>query len=447
MKYLLVGLCVYLCFFSAAVNAVINLDDDAPALVYASENLGNTKTGLEVSASSDQLNIATKFGFSPTGNGFYVRYDWSNARFNATVSIANSVDFSSSLVSGGNQGDQFALFLINGNATVSQDTVIQLVLDSVEVANVDRQISMTYTLYENATDAVNKVSAIVSKQQQVLRFQAGLINEYVTGHEVYADILTGFTQFEDSFRSPSTFTLGDSARELASIGKFTPLVSAGNLLNISSSNPISSFAELLVGQDVATLTASISGNFEQSKVFLSQDDNCATEGVVLTNTDVALQSLIDYPVLCARILTNQIIQPSRYLLDIGLGLSPQILGEIEYNSARIDLPYMTTFSEYRQRLFIVNHTESPIRYYTTVTTELGETIVTLSDRATGTLEPQKTFKINTSDLFSLDAGTVTRASARIYVDARKTDVSAAIQILSVGSSQPPLTNVLEVKER
>ncbi|MBD1389796.1 hypothetical protein IC617_10190 [Neiella sp. HB171785] len=164
--------------------------------------------------------------------------------------------------------------------------------------------------------------------------------------------------------------------------------------------------------------------------------------------NVSVDTLLAYPVLCVELDgETTVIKRSRYVLDLNLGLEPQVLGVIQYDAAFVNIPHLTNFSKYRQRIFMVNNSGFDIPYTTTFIAEeavKGYYEPRLAD--SGVIPAGQTVKITSDELLSIADGVPTRISARMYFDAKLDDVSAAVQIFSVDSTEPPVTNIIELKK-
>jgi hypothetical protein len=222
----------------------------------------------------------------------------------------------------------------------------------------------------------------------------------------------------------------------------------------SSTEVITDFRDLLPEYDTSSELAFIEGDFSTARYFLNEDDDCAGTSLDIAEFSdehliyISLDDLVNYPVFCIEAESSDIaIRRSEYSLNLGLGGETKLIGEVLYDAATIDLPYITDFSEYRQRIIFVNHAGYDVSYFTEFSVE--ESVsghYSSGELASGVIPAGTTLIIKSNEFVNIESGVNTRVSARVLVDARPSDISAAIQILSIGNNWPPQTNVLQVFE-
>jgi hypothetical protein len=320
--------------------------------------------------------------------------------------------------------------------------------------NTNDPLAIKYTLYDTADAAVNGLGFLYQKTVSLAEMIRAAGEDYVHSFEHSVGFTQSFLRFNPSFRSPNTFQLGDSTEVLASVGKvlFDQLIIEDALLP-STSVLITDYRQLIPTTDTALNSVRISGDFSSVRAFLNADDDCAgaeidlieysNESEVLTNID----TLVTHPVFCLAVTSNKIkIKRAEYFMDIDKELGEKLFGSIRYDGAAIDLPYVSNFHLYKQKVFLVNMAGYPVKYLTIFTAETAvQGQYTPGIFAEGEIPADSTIKINVSDLVSI-TGATQRISARILLDATPKDISAAVQTIAVGSSSPPSTNILEIQE-
>jgi len=215
---------------------------------------------------------------------------------------------------------------------------------------------------------------------------------------------------------------------------------------------ITVFSDLLPSMNTAARTATIKGDFSSVRAFLNQQDDCAGASYALaeysqTNiVQVSIDELIDYPVFCLAAESKSLaIKRAAYYLDLGFGLAASLLGEVVYDTAAVDLPYITNYANYRQRIILINHAGYDVAYTTQfVAEEVVMGNFQANSKATGIIPAGSTLKLNSDELVTIDPNVPSRVSARIFIDAKPQDVAAAVQILALDSNLPPQTNTLNV---
>lgn len=449
----------YISFISSAT--VFDLEQSTP-LQYASESIVaadyNSDGYLIISSASDTLNISFKAGFGLSAGFRYARIDVINGAFNSSFPVsglAASGDYSSLLVTGGSAGDNYAVIELSASPAVGQDTVLTLEADSFSWFEISDPLEIRYALYDTATAAVNKLEFLYSVEGSLAKVVASLGENFTHSFTHTAGFSQDFLRFNSTFRPPATFALGDATATLASVGKvlFSQLVT-DNVLMPSTSNQINDFRSLIPTSNSALDNVNITGDFSAVNAFLNADDDCVGASFALASysdestVKVSIDNLLAFPVFCLTADSNTVLlNRSIFEIDLALGFKTSILGELTYDAASIDLPYITSYPVYRQRIFLVNHTGYDVAYITRFIAE-SEVIghYTEGVAASGVIPAGSTLIIRGDDIVSIDAGVPSRISARIFVDAKPADISAAFQILSTDSVEPPMTTVLKVSQ-
>jgi hypothetical protein len=93
-----------------------------------------------------------------------------------------------------------------------------------------------------------------------------------------------------------------------------------------------------------------------------------------------------------------------------------------HNGTTVQLPYLTTFADYNQRLVIVNRGTSDATYSVTFTSEATAT-ATAGTAATGTVAAGTTSSIKVSDIVTMTG--LTRTAATIVIVAPTANLSVA----------------------
>jgi len=462
MIYLRVIFFIPLCFSSHyLLSAPLILEQKQP-LLYAVEVIENQKLGangaLTIDASADELNLSFNAGFGISSSERYIRLDLLNGRFNQNFpasGIKVDADYNSTLVVGGRNTDTY--MIVEVKASVAQGAETSFILESNSFIWLDyrQALSVQYTYYASAAAAVNSGDFLYQITAPVAQSMQTIGTSFTRSFSHTIELSQDFKKFKTTYRNPSSFSLGDANADLASLGKvqFDSLITQP-VRHPSTSALITVFSDLLPTINTAAKTATINGDFSTLKAFLNTQDDCLGTSHELAEfrqqkwINVSINELMTYPVFCVAAESKTLsINRSSYYLDLGIGLETSLLGELIYDAAAVDLPYVTNFSDYRQRIILVNHAGYDVKYTTRFMSELevaGE--YTLGDYASGIIPAGATLKLNAEDLVNINKGVPSRVSARIYIDASSKDIAAAVQILSLGSNLPPITNVLQVIE-
>jgi hypothetical protein len=447
---------------SPAFSASFNLENDE-TLLYAQEALNaddlNSSGQLIINSASDDLNITFRAGFGVSASRKYIRIDLVNGVFNNTfpvTGVANDAAYTTTLILGGGEGDSFIIVEVSAVTPTGPDIEFTLETDSFIFENNSESLDVQYTLYDKASAAIYDGVFIYRSSAVMAKVVNAIGNSYTRSFTHSVGFNQDFLRFNPTFRSPSVFSLGDATEDLASLGKVQfDKIMLDDVRLASTSVVISNFADLFPNFDTAAATANIQGDFSSITMFLNKLDDCSGDSVALVeyssekNISTSIDNLITYPVLCVSAESEDVsINRSSYQLDLGIGIDSSLIGELVYDAASIDLPYITNFEEYRQQIILVNHAGYDVAYSSRFVAEedVGDNFV-LGTAAEGIIPANSTLQFTTEDLVTIDSGVPSRLSARIFIDAKPSDISAAIQILSLGSDTPPQTNVLQVLAR
>jgi len=451
---------LYFCSCQHSFAAAFDLNN-SDVLQYATESVlpaDYEEDGqLVIANGSDTLNLIFKAGFGLSNDFRYARLDVINGAFNSSFvasGFATSGTFDSFLVSGGSIGDSYLVVEVSAGSAAGPDTLFTLESNSFLWNNTSEPLEIKYTLYDTADAAVNGLSFLYQKKVKLAKMIKAAGEDYVHSFEHSVGFSQSFLRFNPSFRSPNTFQLGDSTESLASTGKvlFDQLI-VDDVLLPSTSVAITDYRQLIPTNDTANDNVRISGDFSSVRAFLNADDNCAGAEIDLIEFSsekevfTSIDNLVTHPVFCLEVTSNNIkVKRADYFIDLGTQLNEKLLGGIRYDGAAIDLPYLSNFQLYKQKIFLVNMAGYPVKYLTLFTAETAvQNQYTPGMLAEGEIPADSTLKISVSDLVSI-SGLTQRISARILLDAAPNDIAAAVQTVAVGSSSPPNTNVLKIQK-
>jgi len=439
---------------STSAFAAQDLDATAPAAAgnaIATQSL--ITTGKVTVSATDHFVItdgaATDFPVTSTvGLGLaadtpiYVRYDLTNAVFNTAVTAANiAVDDSSgagnaveTLSQGGTQGSSFVVY----GATPSAGNSIQIASDVV-FSPVDLAITgvagatISASLYLDINDAVNSTNS----------FKTLTMANYVQtvdGLVVTSTQNTPTAEVEDDFKK---FVATDSGVVSALIAETGSVVVTATPAIAEDDGSALALADMITE---ATSAVVITGDFSSGTWGIDTGaGNCAgtlTAGVLntgKTTLTTTLAALNAEETLC-NVQTGAVVVPeSPYSASVTYTpvanaafpatTASAELGEVDHNGTTVQIPYLTTFSGYNQRLVVVNRGANDVSYSISFTAEDGVTAVA-GTAANGTLGANSTSIINASDIVTLTgktrtAATLTVVSPQASIDVATTQVNLA----------------------
>ena len=113
-------------------------------------------------------------------------------------------------------------------------------------------------------------------------------------------------------------------------------------------------------------------------------------------------------------LTNAAVEPAD-LDETGLGV-------IRRDGTRVQIPYLTTYAGYTQRVVIVNRNRGAVSYTFSFVSEDG-TVATAGDAATGSVPANSTMVLKTTDIVSLAGKTRTAATLDVVAPNGSVDIA------------------------
>jgi len=161
------------------------------------------------------------------------------------------------------------------------------------------------------------------------------------------------------------------------------------------------------------------------------------------------------PLVVENAATLDIIQKGDYNVDLegvkfkvsGAGLPSDaekesfsgLIGSITYNTKSVEIPYVTTYSDYNQRIYLTNNGGQDANYVTTFISEDGVT-ATGGDKAIGVIPAGEMITIKAKELVTIVGGT--RTNATIEIEGQNIDAVSQTVNKSDGSTD---TLVIEVR--
>lgn len=420
---------------SMNVNAAQDLNDPATvAQVVASEfvTAGAVVVVTNGSGTDSDYDIQSEVGFSiADGTSKYVRIELTNAVFQTAVT---AVEFTSSnlnagfaISQGGALDDNFVVVEVSAVGGDIQQS------DTITMAAADFEISQTatataqYSLHDSAVDAVNGANALDTASGEVVKVASITSGDFVVAGDSIATVASGFTDFDPANSDAISATVGqvgslDTSEYLSGAG-FKPdgtAVVAADLIT--------------AGQNVT-----VSGDFSFGTWKLGALANCggdAADVALTANADedgadpeaIANVNLVKY--LCVTVNGTEVVNKGSYTISLDTDELTNTIGTLSYDTTSIEVPYLTTFSSYNQRVYMTNSSSSDASYSITFISEDGVT-ATAGTGATGTIPAGEMISIKATDIVTLTGKT--RTAATIEVEAEDSAITAATQSVNLSN--------------
>lgn len=442
-------------FISTPAFAAIDLTADTGALAYAKEALLTTDeigtTGFyAVSDAGTDLNVTTELGFGVSAaTQRFVRFDLTNAVFTADLTdldldVGTVADIE--IAQGGEEGGSYVIFAITTDVNYTQAEVVTLALTSLGI-KANAPVGVTYSLYETGAGAAAGGSGdrLATSSFTSAITVGNALTVAFTQEDATAEVETSFLEFT-SANGPLTANLG------------TVEVDVDTDFLAVDSDPVT-LADVLVDTD-STVTPA--GNFtfgvDGGAVFyFDADAACDSQDFPVLDGDneVVDQALSDVngAALCVTVTGDEAdaysIPESTYTAALDfepvadavypVTTASGSFGTIDRNGTVVQVPYMTIYEEYNQRLVLVNRGSSAAAYSLSFTEEAGVT-ATGKAAASGTLAPNETKIIKAVDLVSIVGSTRTAATITIVAPESDIDVATTTVDLTDGVTDTVVLN-------
>ncbi len=442
----ILGVAIAAALASQGAFAVVDITGQTGAVNYAKEAITTVTSGfVDVSSTTNQLDINVEAGFGVVAtNHVYVRFNLIGAKFkdqvvagDLTGVTANTVD-TVSVSQGGTAGSNYVIFDITaGSAGLDQANVLQLALDTLKLDVAASGASVYYTLF-NLADASLAVAAtgttttgsLASGHYTFATISNALSTEFGKTNNV-ADVASDFTTF-----------LGNSTSEVVGSVKF----------NLDTTSLLVDGTAVSALSEVATDDSDvvIGGNLGFGDLDL---DGCAIDadsGSLLDGGDCVLSDFSENVAYDVSISVDgeTTINPGTYTAAVDYVKVGQYeptdangdLGTITRNGTSIQVPYLTTFTDYNQRVVLVNRSAKAAPYKFAFTTEAGVTAAN-GTKYSGSIPANSTLVLKAADVVTLTGGS--RTAATITVTAQEANIDAATTTVNLSDKSTDTVNLID----
>jgi hypothetical protein len=439
---------------STGAFAQIDLDDAAETgVLFADEAKGTVDgNGRYPLAANAVLNITGEaLVGTPVSSTRYVRYALTNAVFDGIPTISQatlvadgsgagaavtSAAATASIIGGGASQDAYVAFQLNTGA--AQQIVAAGVATLTIVTGLDispaAPATVTYSVHNNAGEAVSGASPILSSTAPYVTIQAAYANG-MAACDAVATVASGFTTFA-ARAAALTCPIEAADGNILVIGSYTAAttVTAGH---VAADGLAAVLADITAATQVLTLTGNVTnGVFSANTandcaggttVAMTKAADNLSASTAATNTLVNLWFCLDASALAAAETVNKGTYSIQAMTDQSAAVA---IGTITYDTTTVEAPYITTYEGYNQRIFIDNRGGTAAYYSTTFTTEDGVTAVA-GTAGTGTVPANTIATVRILDLVTFTGGT--RGAATIEIEATDGNIWVTTQIVDLGT--------------
>jgi len=430
---------------SQAAFAALDLDSDATALTYAKEAITSVSSGYTtVAAAGTELDVKAAVGSGVSaGNQIYVRFDLTNAKFATAVvaadlTVAGPTNAPSVQVqSGGAADSSYVIFQITADADpvdgiIDQADVLTLALADLKISTT-AGVTVKYAAYDTPASAVNQVAAnkLADASFANAITVANVLDATFTADNAVADVADDFTTFVTDGTSTTIGTVAFGLTNSAALlTDGTVVTTLDELIDDAASNVVLS-GDLSFGQwDIDGLaideeTGALESNDLSDLGFGTYDVNVTVDGETTINPG-SYSLATDYTAI-----TNSVY---------GVANESGDLGSITRNGTSVQVPYLTTFTDYNQRVVLVNRSAKAAPYSFAFTTESGVTAAA-GVKATGSIPANSTLVLKAADVVTLTGGS--RTAATITVTAQEANIDAATTTVNLSDKSTDTVNLID----
>ena len=394
------------------------------------------------------------------GRQVFIRFDLENSVFfNLSPTghlIATPPQKNLAAEAGGDDGQTWIVLSAPANSTFPDHHWVQFNL--FMAVRPDKSAKIIYSTYLNLSDALQRRSPIVTKTKTAVIPERSLTDE-VTPRVLTATVTSDFTQLATA----GTNTIGTLAINLNSGVRWETHYSALSSERFSRLRRVGDFGDFARAGNVAAGTGSLitfRGDFSVGTFYANNAAAASCGSTPLTTR--ANNAVIDKVTIAAAEGVSSLcidvpeantaeIPEGEYTVEVdyeGLAnaafppedIAETPIGRIRRDGTRVQIPFLTTYSGYRQRVVIVNRNTKPVSYAFKFIAEDGVT-ATPGEVAAGTLPAQDRVVLRTTDIVTLEGGK-TRTAATLDVVAANGTVDVATTTMNM-ADQGTDTVVLE----
>ncbi len=383
------------------------------------------------------------------GRQVFVRYDLTNMRFWGAVTTtgsggvaipdANGAATGSiaaadiTVEAGGARGNDFVIVSWPEDAVIASDAVVVAMFHNNMALRAGAPGSISQSTYLTLSNAIAGNQSLATKSKTVATMAQSL-GTSVTPRVVTATVASSFNQLAGSGAN----TIGSLSVRVGPV--------AGTHLHATTGAAVNTLAQVATAGNVAAGTGSLvtfSGDFSVGAFSANTASPAACGATALATRNaqrevlesVSIPAAVGTTSFCIGVAANNTtaIPSGSYTVAVDYAgisnaafppadIAAQTIGRIRRDGTQVQIPYLTTFSGYTQRVVIVNRNRTPVTYAFTFTPEDGTTAAE-GAMATGTVGAMETVSIRAGDIVTLTGRTRTAATLDVVATSGSVDVA------------------------
>ena len=388
-----------------------------------------------------------------SGRQIFARLDFENMVFLREsgspvrgILSAGADFFTHTIEAGGTNGDAYAVLSLPPNTAYTAGAVGVLSAFYIHAGiRPDAPGAITYTEYINVGDALQGRNPLHTQKRTVV-FPVRSLKDDVYPGVATATVASNFTQLaaagenaigtlsiavgddRDGYthHGPTSYRIGgggpwyitdvDDLTDIAQPGN--PSTGRGSLITFRGDFSVGSFyANTAAAASCGTVPLTTRAN----NAVLDEVSFAAAEGVTSLCVAVPANNTAEIPEGEYTVEVDYEGLPNRAYPPIDMAETS--IGRIRRDGTRVQIPFLTTYAGYRQRVVIVNRNAKPVAYTFKFVAEDGVT-ATPGDMAVGTVPAKSRVLLRATDIVSLEGGK-TRTAATLDVVAGSGTVDVA----------------------
>ncbi|MBO7004632.1 MAG: hypothetical protein JJ854_02125 [Pseudomonadales bacterium] len=329
---------------------------------------------------------------------------------------------------GGSAGDDFVIFEVTAGTTgVPLNTQVTF----TPAVAVSGSAGVAMNVYETLVQANETRNELASASGTFVVAALGLSTTATPANQV-AEVASDFTLFATlGGGTTDDGTLGSINWDLATAAEAAEPTTGGALVTGDIINAATSTVTLLGDTsfgdwylDDTACTGKATGEIDLVE---------AADGLSAAPATAGVAGLKAAHIVCVEMDGDEVINEGPY--SVSFDWTPaagtvtpaedteDVVGAISRNGTTVQIPYITTFTDYNQRVVLVNRSSNPAEYSISFTTEAGTT-ATPGDAASGEIPANSVLSLKAVDVVTI-TGDRTRTAATVTIVAPSTVIDVA----------------------
>ncbi len=409
------------------------------AVVIAAESVSVGTTGVDTVGVGEAtaLDVQGQLGIGVAGSDqVFLRFDWTDAELAEDLALGSIVvtdatggTIGSTSLTDGQTGDSSAIFGVTADGDgFSQTSGFVLDVGTSGIGLAASSSDVRVRVFETQTNAINETLALTDQSlANAVSLQSALTISF-SSQTATAEVTEDFLEFTSGVTgtlgfltvAANTNLVADSTTGFQAISDFDDLVSTGTSSTVTYTGDFSfaTASGFFLGTGPSCATSSPGLSVDTSTFATATADLVdANTNALCVTVDGANETIPEASYDAAVVAVHDVTSSSpNSTSDSGT------VGEIDRNGTTVEVAYVTTFTDYNQRILINSRHPVDVPYTITFSSEDGVTTSALP-AASGTLTAGENLVLRARDVVAITGGT--RCAATVTVVAPSNNISVA----------------------